>query len=61
MGFLDSEIDIFELDIFELDINLNLFTRIIQKTAFEKKSSFGSRNIPARILTGFLQAARIDY
>jgi len=30
--FLDSEIDIFELD-----ISLNWFTRIIQKTSFEKK------------------------
>ena len=36
MGFLDSEIDIFELD-----ISLNWFTRIIQKMAFEKKLSFG--------------------
>ena len=45
MGFLDSEIDIFELD-----ISLNWFTKIIQKTAFEKKLSFGFQNIPIRIL-----------
>ena len=56
MGFLDSEIDIFELD-----ISLNWFTRIIQKMAFEKKLSFGFQNIPIRILIGFLQAVHIDY